>query len=751
MKNIIFFVLCFTIYFAYSQQTASTGNKGVKDGFGVLEYSGNGVYRGNFVNSLFEGYGEYYFDNGSVFKGNFKNGLYEGEGTIYYSDGGIRVANFKEGKEISVISIINANEKIGHCVSGDCQNGFGKYVYTNGEYEGSFLDGKQTGQGKFTFPNGSSLEGQFTNGILNGYGILSKANGKKYEGYFKNGQQSGIGTFYFLDGSKYIGNWTDGVINGKGEFYYSNGSYYVGEFVDGNRSGFGKVVFANGQIQEGIYENNIYKGAAQSTAVTQNTTISSALIDKKQVNLENQVVDADGNIYNTVRIRDKVWITENLRTKHYNDGQPIDQVEDFRIWCQLNTPAFCDPSSYYGYANEGLLYNHYVVEKGNVCPQGFKIPTSSVIDSLLGYYDGYNFGYFLGGFWRNYYDKTVDFDDLVSGKVVEIFPLSGFNFLDGATRESFFNDKDLDEGYSKHYEGFWLKDRKTKFDDEQYSYKVQMKWSEYSYGQSVEFTQDHIRSGNYIRCYKEYIPTISEEKVLSVKDKDDNIYKTVRIGNQIWMAEDLKTVPENTRVVFNNEELEHYSNSVFYDNFKSSGPINYYSFNLTYYIDFTMGFKDVCPQDWHLPDRGEWEIMIRNSNLKDLKSTSGWEIYKRPGYNETRRVDCSNCSYWTPSQKKYNYCSVCRNNGFKMINTGKYIPEQTTNYNGTNKSGMNIRPYPTYDGYSKFLVNNSKASYFVRDHKTKGVTLVTFGLKEVEFDKFSPDGDTRAHIRCVKD
>ena len=174
-----------------------------------------------------------------------------------------------------------------------------------------------------------------------------------------------------------------------------------------------------------------------------------------------------------------------------------------------------------------------------------------------------------------------------------------------------------------------------KFDDEIYSSKVELEWysvyteksplEEKNYHQSVDIIKEHIRSGNYIRCYKEYNPTISDDKILSVKDKDGNLYKTVRIGNQIWMAEDLKTVPEQFRVVFNNEELEHYSKfvTVFHDNFKSSGPVNYNSSNLTYYVDWTRNFKDVCPQDWHLPDRGEWEIMIRNSNLKDLKSSTG--------------------------------------------------------------------------------------------------------------------------------
>jgi uncharacterized protein (TIGR02145 family) len=603
-------------------------------------------------------------------------------------------------------------------------------------------------------PNGDTYCGKKTsNNLRNGIGNYIWANGDKFQGDFIKGKLSGLGKYYFTDGQIWEGNWKDDKFSGMGKKISKDGNVVSEGLYEK-----GQLIKSKATLEREEQDRIAEERRNEETRIANEKKMEAErkANDKNQVSLKNElldknkVVDADGNIYNTVRIRDKIWITENLKTKHYNDGQSIQQVEDHRIWAQLNTPAFCDPPSYFGYANDGLLYNHYVVERGNVCPKGFKVPNATVIDSLLNYYDGYDFGYLLGGFWRNNFDKTADFNDVASGKVKELLTLSGFNFLDGATRDYSFDDQDLDKGYSENYEGFWLRDRKTKFDDEKYSSVVQLEWSGYRFSQSVKIEQKDIRSGNYIRCYKEYIPTISDDKIMSVKDKDDNVHKVVRIGNQIWMAEDLKTVPEQTRVVFNNEELEHYSESVFYDNFKSSGPVNYNYFNLTYYVDMDANFKDVCPQNWHLPDQGEWEIMIRNSNLKDLKSTTGWQIYKKPGYNETKRVECSNCK--SGSQKYKDNCNVCRGNGFKIINTGKYIPEQITNYNGTNKSGMNIRPYPTYE-YGKFDNNyyNSEVYYLVKDHRAKGFTLITFRLKDIEFDKFGPDLYTRAHIRCVKD
>ena len=384
MKYNIFLLLVFYYpIILFSQQNQSIGNKGVKDGFGVLENKGHGVYRGNFVNSIYEGYGEYYFNNGSVYKGNFKNGLYEGESTFYYADGGVKVANFKEGKEISVISNIYANEiKVG-CVSGDCQNGIGKYILNNGEYEGSFLYGKQSGQGKFTCPNGDRYEGQYSDGNKNGYGILSQANGKKYEGNYKNGQKSGIGTFYDLDGNKYIGNWTEGQKNGMGEFYYSDGSYYVGEFVNGRRTGNGKLVFTNGQIQEGLFENDIYKGVSTSNTVTQNTIVSPPPVDKNQVSVVKTQVDPrfTTNLKSVV-IGTQTWTTENLNVSTFRNGDPIPEAKTKEEWKKADgkrVPAWCN----YNFEAKngekyGKLYNWYAVnDPRGLAPFGFHVSSAN--------------------------------------------------------------------------------------------------------------------------------------------------------------------------------------------------------------------------------------------------------------------------------------------------------------------------------------------------------------------------------------
>ena len=54
------------------------------------------------------------------------------------------------------------------------------------------------------------------------------------------------------------------------------------------------------------------------------------------------VTDYDGNVYPTVKIGDQVWMAQNFRGTHYNDGSPIDGP-DFtdEQWAALTTPAYC--------------------------------------------------------------------------------------------------------------------------------------------------------------------------------------------------------------------------------------------------------------------------------------------------------------------------------------------------------------------------------------------------------------------------
>ena len=101
------------------------------------------------------------------------------------------------------------------------------------------------------------------------------------------------------------------------------------------------------------------------------------------------VTDSDGNEYPSVIIDDQEWMAENLRTTSYADGTPIPHVEDGNEWINLSTPGFAWYENDEGYADPyGALYNWFAVETGELCPEGWKVPSddewSQLVDALGG-------------------------------------------------------------------------------------------------------------------------------------------------------------------------------------------------------------------------------------------------------------------------------------------------------------------------------------------------------------------------------
>lgn len=62
----------------------------------------------------------------------------------------------------------------------------------------------------------------------NGYGTYIYANGSKYVGYFKAKKAHGMGTLYYSDGKKYVGEWKDHKFEGEGTYTTTDGKIFQG-------------------------------------------------------------------------------------------------------------------------------------------------------------------------------------------------------------------------------------------------------------------------------------------------------------------------------------------------------------------------------------------------------------------------------------------------------------------------------------------------------------------------------------------
>ncbi|MCB2218966.1 MAG: fibrobacter succinogenes major paralogous domain-containing protein [Bacteroidetes bacterium] len=103
-------------------------------------------------------------------------------------------------------------------------------------------------------------------------------------------------------------------------------------------------------------------------------------------------IDYDGNAYPTIQIGNTVWMAENLRVTHYNNGYPIPYITDDGVWSSLNYGGYCwYMFSQSNYEKYGVLYNWYaVVDIRKLCPQGWHTPSGDDWDKLILYLGGEN-------------------------------------------------------------------------------------------------------------------------------------------------------------------------------------------------------------------------------------------------------------------------------------------------------------------------------------------------------------------------
>jgi len=113
--------------------------------------------------------------------------------------------------------------------------------------------------------------------------------------------------------------------------------------------------------------------------------------------------------------------------------------------------------------------------------------------------------------------------------------------------------------------------------------------------------------------------------------RDHQVYRTIKIGDQVWMAQNLNYVPEKS--------LDPDSTSNWcYDN-KEANCSKYgrlYTWSAAMYIPKkydtelsdleTTVHQGICPENWHVPSEAEWYTLYEyvNYSVEDLRAEDNW-------------------------------------------------------------------------------------------------------------------------------
>ena len=337
------------------------------------------------------------------------------------------------------------------------------------------------------------------------------------------------------------------------------------------------------------------------------TSVSSSSRDTTYNAEKNTLTDTrDGQVYRTVTIGDQVWMAENL---NYETDSSL---------CYNDSVEYC--------AEYGRLYSWAVAN--SVCPEGWHLPTTDEFETLFATVGGQSTaGKKLksASGWENVDNGTDDF---------------GFNALPAGFKDSksgrFYGEGEYAEFWGADYNG-------------NYAYLINLRRD--AAGTTIydkDFTENGKPLAASVRCLKgdtAVPPSSSSSKPVETSsssgnssssefkreqcnvdtdencfkdERDGQTYKTVTIGTQTWMAENLNLETESSSC-YNDyaEKCEKNgrlytwgaamdSAGVWSTDGKGCGSHEEYGT----VCSATFPVRGVCPEGWHLPDTTEWNVLF---------------------------------------------------------------------------------------------------------------------------------------------
>ena len=357
--------------------------------------------------------------------------------------------------------------------------------------------------------------------------------------------------------------------------------------------------------------------------------------------------ERDGQTYRTVQIGEQTWMAENLnyaykletlleeegkctQIRNWYDSS-AERVQSCDVFGRLYSfTAAMDSAGVFSDDGKGCCLLNCVPNKNvrGICPEGWRLPKDEDWNTLF---------------------ETVGGAD-VAGKKLK--SLIGWNFDENGTDDYGFSvtPSGVNSFIMHYHTGFWSGGPDSGIED--------YNWV----GVYFTFYSDAVHWGRsdfmHIRCLKgythvdstsRYIPGIDTSTVVHgtmTDERDGQTYKTVKIGEQTWMAENLNynyQVDGSSSKYGSISREEVGDSGVDYGRFytwpaamDSAGIFSDGGKGCGFHEECkpTGRVRGICPAGWHLPDSTEWKTLFYAINCATkyslnrcgllLKSDHGW-------------------------------------------------------------------------------------------------------------------------------
>ena len=226
--------------------------------------------------------------------------------------------------------------------------------------------------------------------------------------------------------------------------------------------------------------------------------------------------------------------------------------------------------------------------------------------------------------------------------------------------------------------------------------------------------------------------SLAHECPTFVSDYDGNSYKTVLIGTQCWMAENLRTTHyANGEFIPMGSHILSYEEAFRYCPDNKSSNVRIYGYlynwkavmgNYTSSSSNPSGVQGICPTGWHVPSDAEWTQLAEYVGSKSEYQCNGEIIYIAKALAATTGWNCSPFS-----------CAVGNN--------------QSTN----NDTGFSAVPAGDLSGSRFFSLGTSALFWSSVEYSSSNAYYYHLYYGSADVNRYYTDKDDGYSVRCLRD